>query len=256
MSETEEPLYGGLEDARVFRVGDTVRRPAGAWTATVQTLLAHLQRKGFPAPRPLGLDDKGREIVSWIPGRAGLWPWPPALLATSGARDVGALLRRYHEAVDGFVPPAPAVWRHGAQALGAGEVVLHGDFGPYNLVWDGDALTGAIDFELARPGRPVEDAVFSVIRVAHLRPDSFAAQLGYASVPDRRARLRAFAAGYGCTPDDLLAHAIEGQRNELERMIKFGGAGLEPWAGFLKRGLRARAETELTWLEQNIGALA
>lgn len=256
MSEREEPLFGGLENARVFRVGDTVRRPAGAWTATQQALLAHLGAKGFPAPKPLGLDAKGREIVSWLPGRAGLWPWPPALLATQGARDVGALLRRYHKAVADFVPPAPTLWRHGAQAIGPGEIALHGDFGPYNLVWHGDRLAGVIDFELARPGREIEDAVFSAIRVAHLRPDAFAAQLGYATVPDRRERLQAFADGYGCTPGALLAFAIEEQRGEIARMTGYGRAGLEPWAGFLRRGLEARAAAELAWLEQNIAALA
>ena len=256
MSEKEEPLHGGLEDARVFRVGDTVRRPAGAWTPTVQTLLAHLQRKGFPAPRPLGLDDKGREIVSWIPGRAGLWPWPPALLAKDGARDVGALLRRYHHAAADFVPPSPAIWRHGAQEVAPGEIVLHGDFAPYNLIWEGDRLAGVIDFELARPGRPIEDAVFSATRVAHLRPDGFAAQLGFAVEPDRRARLGAFAQGYGCTTDALLAHAIECKRGEFERIVGLGKAGVEPWTGFLERGLEAHVLADLAWLKDNAGSLA
>src|ERR1700761_5121071 len=127
MSESEEQLLGGLATGRVVRVGDTVRRPAGAWTPAVQALLAHLQTKGFPAPKPLGLDDKGREIVSYLPGRAGNWPWPRALLETDGARDVGALLRQYHDAVADFRPPSPAVWRHGARELGDGEIVLHAD---------------------------------------------------------------------------------------------------------------------------------
>jgi len=34
----------------------------------------------------------------------------------------------------------------------------HGDFGPYNMIWDAGRLAGLIDFELARPGRPIEDA--------------------------------------------------------------------------------------------------
>jgi hypothetical protein len=255
MSEAEEPLYGGLANARVFRVGDTVRRPAGAWTPTVQALLAHLQGKGFAAPAPLGLDDKGREVVSFLPGISGLWPWPAALLETQGARDVGALLRAYHAAVADFVPPSPAVWRHGAQVLAPGEIVLHGDFGPYNLIWNDGHLGGVIDFELARPGQPIEDAVFAMLRVAHLRPDAFASKLGFAAVPDRRARLNAFAEGYGCAPDVLLARARDGQIGELERMVRFGGAGLEPWTTFLTRGLEARMREELRWLDENLGTL-
>ena len=255
MSESETPQYGGLVDARVVRVGDTIRRPAGPWTPTVQALLAHLRAKGFPAPRPLGLDDKGREIVSYLPGSAGSWPWPEALRAIEGARDVGALLRRYHNAVASFLPPTP-VWQHGEQPLAPGEIVLHGDFAPHNLLWHDGLLSGVIDFELARPGHPIEDAVFCVIRTAHLRPDAFAKNLGYAEIPDRRARLNAFAAGYGCAPGALLAHVVAEQQAEIDRMLRYGKAGLEPWAGFLRRGLEPRAREELAWIKQNIGLLA
>src|SRR3712207_8027153 len=48
----------------VVRVGDTVRRPAGRWTPAVHALLAHLHEAGFrAAPRPLGLDERGREVL-------------------------------------------------------------------------------------------------------------------------------------------------------------------------------------------------
>jgi hypothetical protein len=255
VSEAEEPLFGGLANARVYRVGDTVRRPAGDWTPTVQALLRHMQDKGFPAPRPLGLDGKGREIVSYLPGEAGLRPWPAALLALSGARDVGALLRAYHTAVADFVPHAPAIWRHGPQVLAPGEIALHGDFGPYNLIWNEGRLAGVIDFELARPGVPLEDAAFSVMRVAHLRPDEMAAGAGFTATPDRRGRLNAFADGYGCNADDLLARTRSAQLGELERMVRLGGQGREPWKSFLARGLEARAREELRWLDDNLGRL-
>ncbi|HEX7757875.1 MAG TPA: aminoglycoside phosphotransferase family protein [Caulobacteraceae bacterium] len=266
MTDIEEPLYGGLENGRVVRVGDTVRRPAGAWTATTQALLKHLAGKGFPSPRPPGLeekgglDEKGREILSFLPGRAGLWPWPPALLAESGPRQVGRLLKAYHQAVADFAPPAPAVWRHGPQDLAPGQIVLHGDFGPYNLVWTGESplatLSGVIDFELARPGDALEDAAFAAIRVAHLRPDATAAKVGFATIPDRQARLAAFAEGYGCAPGDLLANIIPTQEDELRRIILWGGEGREPWATFLRKGLAGEARAELAWMEDNLGGLA
>ena len=54
----EEPLRGGNVSARVVRVGDTVRRPAGPHTPAVHALLAHLHGARFRhAPRPLGIDD-------------------------------------------------------------------------------------------------------------------------------------------------------------------------------------------------------
>ena len=255
MTHPEEVLLGGLETGRVVKVGNTVRRTAGPWTPTIQALLGHLQAKGFPAPRPLGLDEAGRESVSYLAGRASNWPWPPALLATAGAAQIGVILKRYHEVVADFDPPSP-VWRHGAEALGGGRIALHGDFGPHNLVWSETGLTGVIDFELARPGDPAEDVGFALIRAAQLRPDEMTRPVGFATPPDRRARLSAFRSGYGMAVADLLTAAIAAQRGEIERMARFGAAGLEPWTTFRRRGLEDQARRELIWIEANAGSLA
>lgn len=255
MNASEEVLLGGFVAGRVVKVGETVRRAAGAWTPTIQALLAHLERKGFPAPRPLGLDAAGREVVSWLPGRASNWPWPPALLDEGGARQVGALLKAYHAAIADFDPPSPAVWRHGPQALGVGEIVLHGDFLPHNLIWSDDALTGVIDFELARPGHAADDAGFAAIRAAQLRPDEMTRPVGFESPPDRRARLDAFAAGYGSSRAELMTAALMAQASEIDRIERRGAAGIEPWATLLRRGLGVQARAELAWLEANAATL-
>ena len=71
---SEEPLPGGNVSTGVVRVGDTVRRPAGPHTAAVHALLSHLHAVGFEgAPQPLGIDELGREVLSFIPGTV---PWP------------------------------------------------------------------------------------------------------------------------------------------------------------------------------------
>jgi hypothetical protein len=256
LTHPEEVLLGGLQTGRVVRVGETVRRESGPWTATIQALLAHLNAAGVPCPRPLGLDDRGREMLSFLPGRASNWPWPSALIATEGAAKVGAFLRAYHDAVAAYAPPAPAVWRHRPQALTPGEIVLHGDFGPHNLIWDGEAICGLIDFELARPGEPMEDAGFAVVRAAQLRPDEQTRPPGFVTPPDRAARLAAFAEGYGCARSDLVHAARQAPKGEIERIVRFGIAGLEPWATFRRRGIEALARQELAWIEANAGALA
>jgi hypothetical protein len=256
LTHLEEVLLGGLVTGRVVKVGETVRREAGPWTPTIQALLAHLDARGFPCPRPLGLDDQGREMMSFLSGRASNWPWPPALIAVDGAAKVGAFLRAYHDAVAGFAPPASAIWRHGAQAPKRGELVLHGDFGPHNLIWDGEDICGLIDFELARPGDPMEDAGFAVVRAAQLRPDEQTRAPGFATPPNRARRLAAFAEGYGCAKSDLVSAARQAQQGEVERIARFGAAGLEPWATFRRRGIEALARQELAWIEANAAALA
>jgi hypothetical protein len=70
----------------VVRVGDTVRRPIGPHTAAVHALLSYLHAAGFAgAPRPLGIDEQGREVLSFIPGTV---PWPDRFdLLEPGASD-------------------------------------------------------------------------------------------------------------------------------------------------------------------------
>src|SRR4051812_5878470 len=66
IGETELPLAGGAISAGVVRAGDTVRRPHNDMT---QEVLVHLERAGFDAaPRWLGVDEQGRDILTWIDG--------------------------------------------------------------------------------------------------------------------------------------------------------------------------------------------
>ena len=66
------PLPGGDVTEGVIRVGSTVRRPVGPHSPLVHALLAHLESVGFTgAPRFLGMDGSGREVLSYTMAR---WP--------------------------------------------------------------------------------------------------------------------------------------------------------------------------------------
>jgi len=74
----EQQLDGGNVGGAV-RAGNTVRRAAGRWTPAVHALLAHLAAKNLPgAPRPLGFDDQGREVLTFMEGETvgSRKPWP------------------------------------------------------------------------------------------------------------------------------------------------------------------------------------
>jgi hypothetical protein len=63
MEEIE--LHGG-NMTPVVKVGNTVRRSTGPWTPAIHALLAHLREHEFHnAPQPFGLDNRGREILSY-----------------------------------------------------------------------------------------------------------------------------------------------------------------------------------------------
>ena len=93
----EERLEGGYADGAV-RVGDTVRRPAGPWTPAVHALLSYLADRGFTgAPRPLGFDEQGREVLTFLEGetvgrRKPRPAWVHAYVATLTEIGSGVLL--------------------------------------------------------------------------------------------------------------------------------------------------------------------
>jgi aminoglycoside phosphotransferase (APT) family kinase protein len=253
----EQVLKGGLIDS-VVRVGDTVRRTAGPWTPTIHALLRHLKAKGFPAPVPLGIDEQGREIVSFLEGDAALRPWPTVMLREEGVVQCARLLRAYHDAVADFVPPSPAIWRSGTRTLSAGEIVCHGDFGPYNLIWQGDALTGVIDWDLAHPAPAVHDVAFAAWQIAPLRPDDLAAEMGLTPPFPRATRLRAFARAYGFDGglQVLVGAVLDVLGGSIAEMETLGAKGIAPWTEFLRHGLRERTMRERAWLVENAGRLS
>jgi len=172
MNDAEEPLDGGNSNPDVVRVGDTVRRAAGRWTPAVHQLLDYLNERSYPAPRPLGLDDSGREILSFIPGRC-VHPDALELIAEEeGLTRVGRLIADYHHAQQGFVPSDDAIWRdEGRDPSGSTEVLAHNDLAPWNLV-AGPSGWVFIDWDLAAPGRRMWDLAWALHSFVGLWPDS------------------------------------------------------------------------------------
>ena len=151
----ELPLSGGNVTAGIVRVGDTVRRPAGPWTPAVHGLLDHLHQRGFAgAPRALGMDDEGREILSFAEGVAA-WPWDAfRTRATDAAlRRVAELIDAYHAAVADYRPPADAAWSPIAPGRAAPDTLCHNDLAPWNLILGPAGELTLIDWDLAAPGQ-------------------------------------------------------------------------------------------------------
>src|SRR5262245_35120215 len=95
----EIPLTGGRVTQGVVRIGDTVRRPCKLNTPFIHQLLHHLEQVEFDgAPRFLGIDGQGREILTFIEGEVppdlGFWSMTQLLAAAR-------LIRRFHEATAG-----------------------------------------------------------------------------------------------------------------------------------------------------------
>ena len=210
LNAAEVPLAGGNENV-VVRRGETVRRPGHSWTPAVQALLHHLADVGFAgAPQALGIDERGREIQTFIPGHVGNHPLEPAMTTESALQSAAELLRAYHEAAT--IQPGwdtlPWHWHHPKRHRW--EVICHGDVAPYNTVYDGSQATALIDFDHAGPGPRLWDIAYAAYRFVPLAADSNLAGFGFAADVDRFGRLRTFLNAYG--PSDrtgLIALVIE-----------------------------------------------
>ena len=189
-----EELTGGR--GGIGRAGSGVHRPAGSWSRQVHRLLRHLRQSGFTnAPKPLGFDEQGREIVSHIPGEVGNYPLSESAASLEALTSAAMLLRRYHDATIDFLalPGALDSWQLPPRA--PFEVVCHGDFAPYNVVLEGTRACGIIDFDTAHPGSRVWDIAYALYRWAPLtHPNNHD---GFGDVVAQAGRALAFCDAYG-----------------------------------------------------------
>ena len=124
----EIALAGGMgSGGAVVRVGDTVRRPVRPFSPSVAAFLRHLESVGFEgAPRHLGLDEQGREVLTFIEGDVGTPPYPAWVGGEAVLVGVARLQRALHEAAASFVAPPDAVWdRPHLHDVGSDALVCH-----------------------------------------------------------------------------------------------------------------------------------
>jgi hypothetical protein len=246
----EVSLAGGGLTAEVVRIGDTVHRTAGPSTEAVHALLRHLEARGFDgAPRALGFDDRGREILSYIEGTAG-WEvdWPPELRTDAGLAAVVRLLGEFHRAAADFTPPLGSEWLGGALSLPPGQIVCHNDAGPWNLAWRAGQPVALIDWDFAGPGNPLDDVSYVAFYAIPMRDDDHCHKCGFTEVPDRAHRLQLVCETYG--PGAMPADLIERAEHHLLSDIAEIKEGTAPWVTLLA-GTGADPEDLLRWLRAN-----
>jgi hypothetical protein len=143
---SDDHLSGGRRTREVTRIGGTVRRTRGPEAHFVGQVLMFLEHRGYQhAPRHLGVDELGRDVLTYIPG--GTTDHPSQ--RDAGAYGVGGqMLRELHDLTTGSV-------------LAAGhECVIHGDPGPFNTIFQRGRPVAFIDWDSCRPGRRLEDLAY------------------------------------------------------------------------------------------------
>lgn len=241
-------MAGGVANqGAVVRVGDTVRRPRGPHSGWVAALLLHLEEAGCTVtPRFLGYDDRGREVLSWVPGEVPLPPFPAWAMSDDALRSVAHLLRELHDATAGFrwqdrpggwstgladptVPSGPVVDRCPVDPgvpVDPEMVVCHDDVRPANVVFRDGRAVAVVDFDFAAPGRRVWDVVSTVAMWAPLDAPEW--RRAHPPGLDAVARAATFADAYGLDHEargswfDVLRQRHEVGRAFVRRHVRAG----------------------------------
>ncbi|MFG1945446.1 phosphotransferase [Nonomuraea sp. NPDC048826] len=242
----EIPLQGGDVTDGVVRVGDTVRRPTGSSTPAVHALLRHLEATGFGgAPRVLGFDALGREMLTYLPGTTGV---SLASVTDEALAELARLLRAYHDATEGF-PLTGGGWGDGSNDDAPPEVIGHCDLTPANVVFADGSPYALIDFDQARPTTRLFDVVTTLRHWAPIAdPVDRHPLLRRVDVGER---LRLFCDAYGI-PSRERRRLLELARLRFHRsyaVMKTRAADGGTWARMWAGGAGERIRRASAWLD-------
>ena len=195
MIEIPEDLQGG--STKVTKMGSRVLRARHQGSTNVEWLLTVLERRGFRySPRFLGLSDDGQQVLEFMEGRAGSYPLPTALRSDEALISAARALRSLHEVTSDLATEVVEGWMlETLETVEPYEVICHGDFAPYNCVFDESRLVGIIDFDTAHPGPRIRDVAYAIYRFAPLTAPGNA--VGFGSLAEQARRARLFCNEYG-----------------------------------------------------------
>jgi thiamine kinase-like enzyme len=215
MQLEEIPLTGGKTNlGSIVRIADTVRRPLNSNSTYVHQVLQYLKSINFDAsPRFLGIDGKGREIITFIEGDV---PSNLGYYSDEKLVEAARLIRRFHDATSGC-----------SLALNE-EVVCHNDLSPCNFVFIDGVPSSIIDFDMAAPGTRIFDLSYAAWLWLDIGNEEM-------SVDDQKRRLALFTKAYGISEVNLIVEVMtkrqsilieEGHRRQKPCMVKWATAGL------------------------------
>jgi hypothetical protein len=210
------PLSGGRMTSGMVRRGNRLLRPMGPWSPAVHEYLRHLEAAGFEgSPRVLGIEDH-REVLTFIDGDVAVDPqWqpghgnrlPPYARTDRALRGAATLLRELHSAATGF-RPAITSYRFHPQPPRTGEIISHGDLGPWNTVYRNGIPVAFIDWDSAQPVDPLVDLADAAWTFLPLAPPEQLTEAGFDPLPDLPGRLRLFVDTYGLTDRKAILPAL------------------------------------------------
>ncbi|MEG9295208.1 aminoglycoside phosphotransferase family protein [Mangrovibacillus sp. Mu-81] len=237
--ENEEQLTGGNVSS-VYRSKDTVRRELKPESSKVHALLKHLKKKSYPyAPAFLGIDEKGREILSYIEGEAGNYPLKDYMWSDDVLKEIAKMLRLYHDAVSDFAIDED--WQPIDNTPLPYEVICHNDFPIYNIIFHHEKPVGIIDFDVAGPGPRVYDIAYTLytcVPLSRLHLSETGEPVVYKPENDAgriKRRIQLFLDSYGMDFEedvvDMVIRRLEGLCKTIKRKAGEGDTAFQKMIG-------------------------
>jgi len=240
---------GSIND--VTRIGDAVYRTAGEWIPAVHKVLVHLNKNGFAySPIPLGIAPDGREMISFLPGEPMMRPWKDIMLGDNGIIQAAKMLRSMHDITKELEFPPDTKWRFITTGKNINQIIRHGDLGAWNTLWQGEKLTGLIDWDLAEPGYAITDLAQLFSYFSSFGPKDTWERAGFKEEPDYKHKLKIMLETYGgdYTEKDVILALDELQTLEISRIKDFGSKGMPLWDKWLEDGEDEKTKAEQDWL--------
>jgi len=231
-------------------------------------LLGHLEREGFAgAPRALGFDDQGREILAYIEGEVAVggnfipdqggrfdrrlpdYVWPDHVLV-----HLGALIRAYHDAARSF-PWAGRDWMFEPQQ--PVETVCHNEIFPWNTVFRSGVPVAFIDWDTAAPGPRARDLGLAAWFWVPFARDEKCRAIGLPTgVTEKARRFRLLVGAYGIDPDiGIILAGIDRMQSFLAHVCRLASEGSEWEQESARRGVLDELALEIAWVSEHATAL-
>ncbi len=226
----EFPLSGGRTAVGVVQIKNTVRRPVKPGSEFTHSLLKLLEKRKFNyAPRFLGIDEKGREILTFIEGSVprGEVVWTDAQL-----NKVVQIMKEFHNATGG------------SKLAGIKEVICHNDIAPWNTILNEGTPVAFIDFDDAAPGNRVDDLAYFLWTFL---------ELGNDISPDTQAtKIQMLCSTYGFSDGQALLNAIlEQQQKILSKRETLAKNAQNQAARNFSASAAEKIRSEIKWIKSN-----
>jgi Ser/Thr protein kinase RdoA (MazF antagonist) len=221
----------------------------------VHALLSHLEQVGFEgAPRYIGQDGTGRDVLTYVAGDVPITPHPAWALTEDALVSVATLLRRYHDAVRSF-DPTPYEWPTVVPSPYGGTLVTHNDPNLDNVVFRDGHAVALIDFDLASPAAPLWDAALAARLWVPLRDPRDVPEHLAGRAPDR---LRLFADAWGMSSAEReeLAAAVLATHNWCYDIVRAGAQqGRAGYQHYWTPSAQEHDARGRQWLEDHLDCL-